>query len=162
VIGAIDYAIEAGLADPDRLAVTGYSYGGYLTNVVITSTNRFKAAASGAGHSLIAANFGHDMYQQWYSWELGPPWQNRAAYDALSPLLRAGDVATPTLFLGGQLDWNVPLLNAELFYQSLRVNGVDSELVVYPGVHHGGWPVEFEMDYVRRIADWFDRYLKAR
>ncbi|HNP36626.1 MAG TPA: S9 family peptidase [Woeseiaceae bacterium] len=162
VIAAVDYAINAGLADPNRLAVTGYSYGGYLTNTVITRTTRFRAAASGAGHSLIAANFGHDMYQQWYSWELGPPWENRARYDSLSPLLRAGEVTTPTLFLGGELDWNVPLLNAELFYQSLRVNGVDAELVVYPGVHHGGWPQKFEMDYLQRVADWFDHYLDAQ
>ena len=66
VIAAVDYAVEKGLADPDRLAVTGYSYGGYMTNVVITQTNRFKAAASDAGHSLIEADVGHDIYQQWY------------------------------------------------------------------------------------------------
>lgn len=159
VIAAVDYAIDEGIADPERLAVTGYSYGGYMTNVVITQTDRFKAAASGAGHSLIAANFGHDMYQQWYSWELGPPWEDRAAYDRLSPLLRVANVSTPTLFMGGAVDWNVPLLNAELFYQSLRVRGIDSQLVVYPGAHHGGWPLAFEKDYLERMVDWFDRYL---
>lgn len=159
VIAAVDYAIAQGIADPARLAVTGYSYGGYMTNVVITRTNRFGAAASGAGHSLIEANFGHDMYQQWYIWELGPPWENRERYDALSPLLRAGSVETPTIFLGGRIDWNVPVLNAELFYQALRVRGIDTELVVYPGVHHGGWPEEFEKDYLTRVLAWFDKYL---
>ncbi|MDH5345238.1 MAG: S9 family peptidase, partial [Gammaproteobacteria bacterium] len=114
VIAAVDYAIEAGIADPGRLAVTGYSYGGYMTNIVITETNRFRAAASGAGHSLIAANFGHDIYQQWYVWELGLPWEERENYERLSPFLRAGRVETPTLFLGGRIDWNVPVLNAEL------------------------------------------------
>ena len=69
VIGAVDHVIGMGIADPDRLGVLGYSYGGYMTNVVITRTNRFKAAASGAGHSLIVANYGHDIYQQWYNWE---------------------------------------------------------------------------------------------
>ena len=73
---------KLGYADPDRLAVYGYSYGGYMTNVVITRTNRFKAAASGAGHSLIAANYGHDIYQKWYNWELGVPWENAEKYDA--------------------------------------------------------------------------------
>ncbi len=89
IIGAVDHAVAAGYSDPERLAVTGYSYGGYMTNVVVTRTNRFKAAASGAGHSFIAANYGHDIYQKWYNWELGPPWENREKYDRLSPLLQA-------------------------------------------------------------------------
>ncbi len=160
VIAAVDHVIALGWADPQRLAVTGYSYGGYLTNVVITRTDRFKAAASGAGHSYIVANYGHDIYQKWYNWELGPPWENREKYDQLSPLLQAGRVTTPTIFLGGREDWNVPLLNAELFYQSLRKKGVPSELIVYPGVHHGGWPKEFERDYLERVQAWFDKYLK--
>ena len=160
LIAAVDYAIAQGYADPERLAVTGYSYGGYMTNTVITRTDRFKAAASGAGHSYIAANYGHDIYQKWYNWELGPPWENREKYDRLSPLLQAGRVTTPTIFLGGREDWNVPLLNAELFYQSLRKRGVPTELVVYPGAHHGGWPKEFERDYLERVLAWFDKYLK--
>jgi len=160
VIAAVDHVIALGWADPARLAVTGYSYGGYLTNVVITRTDRFKAAASGAGHSYIAANYGHDIYQKWYNWELGPPWENREKYDQLSPLLQAGRVSTPTIFLGGREDWNVPLINAELFYQSLRKKGVPSELIVYPGAHHSGWPKEFERDYLERVQAWFDRYLK--
>lgn len=160
VIAAVDYAVEQGLSDPERLAVTGYSYGGYMTNVVITSSDRFKAAASGAGHSLIEANFGHDIYQQWYMWELGVPWENREKYDRLSPFLRVGNVKTPTIFLGGRIDWNVPVLNAELMYQAMKVQGIDAELVVYPGAHHGGWPDEYENDYLRRIVAWFDRYTK--
>ena len=160
LIAAVDHVIALGYADPERLAVTGYSYGGYMTNVVITRTDRFKAAATGAGHSYIVANYGHDIYQKWYNWELGPPWENREKYDRLSPLLQAGKVTTPTIFLGGREDWNVPLLNAELFYQSLRTKGVPTELIVYPGAHHGGWPKEFERDYLERVRAWFDRYLK--
>ncbi len=159
VISSVDYAVAQGIADPNKLAVTGYSYGGYMTNVVITRTKRFKAAASGAGHSLIEANVGHDIYQQWYMWELGTPWDNREKYDVLSPLLRAGNVETPTIFLGGRIDWNVPILNAELFYQALQVRGIDSTLIVYPGMHHGGWTAAFEKDYLQRIVDWFDKYL---
>jgi len=160
VIASIDYVVDQGIADPAKLAVTGYSYGGYLTNVVITQTDRFKAAASGAGHSLIEANFGHDMYQQWYMWELGPPWENREKYDRLSPFLRAGNIETPTIFLGGRIDWNVPVLNAELMYQAMKVRNIDAELVVYPDAHHGGWPEEYEQDYLQRVIVWFDRYLK--
>jgi dipeptidyl aminopeptidase/acylaminoacyl peptidase len=161
VIAAIDHVVKLGYADPDRLAVTGYSYGGYMTNVIITRTNRFKAAASGAGHSLIAANYGHDIYQKWYSWELGVPWENADKYERLSPLMQAGSVQTPTLFLGGREDWNVPVLNAELFYQSLKKRGIDTELVVYPGTHHGGWSDDFERDRLVRIREWFDKYLQV-
>jgi dipeptidyl aminopeptidase/acylaminoacyl peptidase len=158
---AVDYVIAMGLADPQKLAVTGYSYGGYLTNCIITRTpKKFKAAVSGAGHSLIMANFGPDKWLGWYMWELGAPWQNREAYEKLSPLYGAGYVETPTLFLSGDNDWNVPILNSELFYQSLRVKGVETELVVYPGVGHGGWGEEWDKDYYARILSWFDRHLK--
>ncbi len=159
VIAAIDHVIDLGIADPERLAVTGYSYGGYMTNVVITRTDRFKAAASGAGHSLIIANYGHDIYQKWYNWELGVPWENTDKYDRLSPLRQVGKVRTPTLFFGGRDDWNVPVINAELFYQSLKVRGVDTQLVVYPGTHHGGWSDEFERDRLSRMHAWFDAHL---
>jgi len=158
VLGAVDRVIELGYADPERLAVTGYSYGGYMTNTVITHSQRFRAAASGAGHSLIAANYGHDIYQKWYNWELGLPSENRAAYDRLSPFTQVQEVTTPTIFLGGRQDWNVPVLNAELMYQALRHRGIDSRLVVYPGMHHGGWSERFDKDYLVRVVDWFDRY----
>ena len=158
VLGAVDHVIELGYADPDRLFVTGYSYGGYMTNVIITQTDRFSAAASGAGHGLIPANFGHDIYQKWYSWELGLPWDNRELYNRLSPLLRVNRVVTPTIFLGGREDWNVPILNAELFYQALRHLGVDTQLVVYPDAHHGNWDPAFSKDYLERIVAWFTHH----
>ena len=159
VIAAVDHVVQIGIADPERLVVTGYSYGGYMTNVVITRTNRFKAAASGAGHSFIIANYGHDIYQKWYNWELGVPWENTAKYDRLSPLRQVGQVQTPTLFYGGRDDWNVPVLNAELFYQSLKVRGIDTQLVVYPDTRHGDWSDEFERDRLQRTREWFDRHL---
>ncbi len=85
----------------------------------------------------------------------------REKYERLSPLLQAGTVQTPTIFFGGRDDWNVPVLNAELFYQSLKKRGVETELVVYPGTHHGGWSDEFERDRLERIQQWFDKYLKV-
>jgi dipeptidyl aminopeptidase/acylaminoacyl peptidase len=75
-------------------------------------------------------------------------------------LLQVGQVETPTIFLGGREDWNVPVLNAELFYQSLRYKGVPSRLVVYPNSHHGGWDPKFNKDYYSRIVAWFDQYAK--
>ena len=160
VIAAVDHVIKLGYADPDQLGVLGYSYGGYMTNVAITRTNRFKAAVSGAGHALIIANYGHDIYQKWYEWELGLPWKNRQLYEKLSPLNQVHKVTTPTIFVCGRVDWNVPVLNSELMYQSLKRLGVDTQLVVYPNSHHGGWKKEFSKDYVQRTLAWMDKYLK--
>jgi dipeptidyl aminopeptidase/acylaminoacyl peptidase len=160
VIAAVDHVIQLGYADPDRLGVMGYSYGGFMTNVVITRTHRFKAAVSGAGHALFIANYGHDIYQKWYTWELGLPWKNRQAYEKLSPLNHVHKVTTPTIFLCGQKDWNVPVLNSELMYQSLKQRGVETRLIVYPDSHHGGWKKEFSRDFYQRTLAWLDKYLK--
>lgn len=160
VIAAVDHIIELGYADPDRLGVTGYSYGGFMTNVVITRTDRFKAAVSGAGHSLFIANYGHDIYQKWYVWELGLPWENRQLWEKLSPLNHVHKVTTPTIFLCGQKDWNVPVLNSELMYQSLRRLGIETQLVVYPNSNHGGWKKQYSRDYIQRTLAWMDKYLK--
>ena len=88
------------------------------------------------------------------------PWENRDLYDRMSPLLQAGRVQTPTIFLGGREDWNVPVLNAELFYQSLRQREIATQLVVYPDTHHSGWDEEYEKDFNTRIVGWFDKYVK--
>ncbi|MEL6965394.1 MAG: prolyl oligopeptidase family serine peptidase, partial [Pseudomonadota bacterium] len=168
VVGAIDHVVTQGYADPDNLAVVGYSYGGYMTNCIITLTPpKFKAAVSGAGHSLIAANYGHDIWLKWYNWGLGKPWdrESRRNYDELSPLHHADKVETPTMFLCGAQDWNVPILNAELFYQALRVKGVPTQLVVYPkAAHTAHWDygeTKNGKDYYERVLGWLDRFLKA-
>ncbi|MHC4203191.1 MAG: S9 family peptidase [Planctomycetota bacterium] len=160
VIAAVDHVIKLGYADPDRLGVKGYSYGGFMTNVTITRTERFKAAVSGAGHSLFIANYGHDIYQKWYDWELGLPWENRQLWERLSPLNQIHKVTTPTLFACGQKDWNVPVLNSELMYQSLKRLGIETQLVVYPNSHHGGWGKEYNRDFYQRTLAWMDKYLK--
>jgi dipeptidyl aminopeptidase/acylaminoacyl peptidase len=160
VIAAVDHVIELGYADPDRLGVMGYSYGGFMTNVVITRTDRFKAAVSGAGHSLFIANYGHDIYQKWYAWELDLPWKNRQLWEKLSPLNQVHKVTTPTVFICGQKDWNVPVLNSEMMYQSLKRLGIETQLVVYPDSHHGGWKKQFNRDYSKRALAWMDKYVK--
>ena len=136
-----------------------------MTNCIITTTpGRFKAAVSGAGHSFIAANYGHDGWLKWYKWGLGQPWlaRDRKRYEKLSPLNHAEKVQTPTLFLCGAKDWNVPIINAELFYQALRVRDIPTRLVVYPDAAHSGWGDEDDKDYCRRVLSWLDQFLKNR
>ena|SRR5689334_15497164 len=166
ILLAVDRAIDLGLADPQRLAVAGYSYGGYLTNCIVTRVpGKFRAAVSGAGHSFVAANYGSDVWLKWYRWELGPPWkrENRDAYNRLSPLNDAERVKTPTLFLSGDQDWNVPLLNSELFYEALREQGVDSRLVVYPGAGHvDGWDSVSTENYYSEMLNWLNKHMGER
>ena len=162
LVQAVDHVMADGYIDPERLAVMGYSYGGYMTNCIIAKTpDKFRAAASGGGHSLVAANYGHDIWLSWYTHELGYPWDHPDRYEALSPILEAGKVKTPTLFLGGEQDWNVPIINAELYYQALKVRGIPTQLVVYPDTDHSaGWTTEFTKDYYCRIGNWLDRYTR--
>jgi dipeptidyl aminopeptidase/acylaminoacyl peptidase len=161
VLAAVDHAIALGYADPNRLGVGGYSYGGILTNYIITQTDRFKGAVSGAGSALYLANYGHDMYQRWYESELGLPWENRELWDRLSPFNHIQNVSTPTLFACGEKDWNVPVQNSEQLYQALRRRGVATRLVVYPGEHHGGWTSAHEKDFLERRLAWYVQYVKG-
>jgi len=162
VIKGVDHAIDKGYSDPERLGVGGWSYGGILTNQVITRTTRFKAATSGASSSLSIANYGHDMYHRWYEYEFGLPWEgnNRDYYEKQSPLNEVAKIKTPTLLLCGEKDWNVPVINSEILYQSLKRLGIDTELIVYPGQSHGGFPPSYNKDLYERYLAWFDKYLK--
>jgi dipeptidyl aminopeptidase/acylaminoacyl peptidase len=161
VLAAVDHAIELGYADPDRLGVGGFSYGGILTNYIITQTDRFKGAVSGAGSALYIASYGHDMYQHWYETELGLPWETRELWERLSPFNYIQNVTTPTMFACGEKDWNVPVQNSEQLYQALRRRGVTTQLVVYPGEHHGGWTTAHERDFLERRLAWYAKYVKG-
>ncbi len=161
VLAAVDHVLERGLADPERLAVGGRSYGGILTNYVIASDSRFKAAVSGAGASNFAAMYGHDMYVREYELELGTPWRQRELYERLSyPYYHADRIRTPTLFYCAERDFNVPCLGAEQMYQALRSLGVPTRLVVYPGENHGLAVPSYVRDRMQRLLDWYDRFLQ--
>ena len=161
VLSAVDYAVREGIADRDRLGVGGWSYGGILTNYVIAQDRRFKAAISGAGISNILAGYGTDEYVREYEAELGTPWQNTNVWLKLSfPFLHADRITTPTLFLGGTEDYNVPLLNAEQMYQALRSLGRETQLVIYPGEYHTIRRPSFVRDRLQRYAEWYDKHLK--
>jgi dipeptidyl aminopeptidase/acylaminoacyl peptidase len=161
VMAAVDAAIALGVADPDRLGVGGWSYGGILTDHVITKTNRFKAATSGASEVNYLANYGTDHYQREWEAELGLPWKNTQGWMRISPFFRIDKVTTPTLILGGSDDVNVPLLNGEQLYQALRRLGRDTELVVYPGQTHGISKPSYQKDRYERYLAWYGKYLKG-
>jgi dipeptidyl aminopeptidase/acylaminoacyl peptidase len=160
VNAAVDHVIGLGWADPDRLGVGGWSYGGILTNYVITKTTRFHAAVSGASETEYRAAYGNDHYQLEWELELGLPWENSELYNRLSPISRVHHVTTPTLVLCGENDWNVPLSQSENLYQSLRRLGVPTELIIYPGQSHGIRLPSFQKDRYERYLAWFDRFLK--
>jgi dipeptidyl aminopeptidase/acylaminoacyl peptidase len=163
VLAAVDYAVAAGVADPGRLGVGGWSYGGILTNQVIARDRRFKAAISGAGQSNALAGYGTDQYVREYEAELGTPWANPEAYARVSfPFLHADRIVTPTLFLCGDRDFNVPLLNSEQMYQALRSLGRETELVIYPGEYHEIRKPSYRRDRLQRYRDWYGRYLKKQ
>ena len=162
VIAAVDDAIAKGIADPNRLGVGGWSYGGILTNYVIARDTRFRGATSGAGSSNFLASYGTDQYIREYEQELGPPWKSPDTWIKLSyPFLHADRIRTPTLFLCGEADFNVPLLNSEQMYQALRSLGVPTQLVIYPGQHHGIRKPTYLRDRFERYVAWYDKYVKA-
>ena len=149
-----------GLADPARLGIGGWSYGGILTDYTIASDRRFKAAVSGAGSANQLAMYGVDQYVWQYDAELGPPWKTAPLWQKLSyPFFHADRIVTPTLFMGGLLDFNVPVAGSEQMYQALRSLGVPAQLVVYPEEHHGLARPSFVKDRAERVGAWFASYL---
>lgn len=157
----VDYAIEQGIADPAKLGVGGWSYGGISTDFIIAQTNRFKAAISGAGSAFFASFYGHDEYQRDYEAELGHPWENKAVWEKISPFYRVNSITTPTLFMGGDIDWNVPILGSEQMYQALKRLGRTTELVVYPGEYHEFKTPSHIKDRLERYVAWYNHYVKG-
>ena len=161
VLAAVDDAVRRGVADSARLGVGGWSYGGMLTNYTIAQDTRFKAAVSGAGISNILAGYGTDQYVREYEHELGTPWKNPDVWMRVSfPFFKADRIVTPTLFLVGEKDFNVPLLASEQMYQALRSLGRETQLIIYPGQYHGITKPTYERDRLQRYLAWYDRYLK--
>src|SRR3954468_25022346 len=158
----VDQVVTMGVADPNKLGVGGWSYGGILTDYIIASDNRFKAATSGAGTAFTVAFYGTDQYIIQYDYEIGPPWDPKAweTYQKLSyPFLHADRIKTPTLFLGGEKDFNVPVQGGQQMYQALRSLGIDTQLVIYPNENHGIARPSYQRDRLERYLAWYDKYL---
>lgn len=159
LLAAVDGAVATGTIDPDKLVVGGWSYGGILTDYSIASTTRFKAASSGAGMGNLLGFYGIDQYILQYENELGPPWRDPNLYIKLSyPFFHADRIKTPTLFMGGDKDFNVPIQGGEQMFEALKSLNIPAELIVYPGEFHGFTRPSFIRDRYQRWFDWYDRY----
>ncbi|MDP1890116.1 MAG: prolyl oligopeptidase family serine peptidase [Gemmatimonadaceae bacterium] len=158
--GMVDHLVKTGVADEARLGIGGWSYGGILTDCMIAADPRFKAATSGAGVSNVLGMYGHDQYIVQYELELGQPWKNIEAWLKVSKaFMNADKIKTPTLFLGGSVDWNVPILGGEQMYQALKSNRIDTGLSVNPGETHGIRRPSFQKDRLDRYLAWYKKYL---
>ena len=160
LLATVDAAVATGKIDPNRLVIGGWSYGGILTDYMIASTTRFKAASSGAGTANLFGMYGADQYILQYDNELGPPWKNPELYIKLSyPFFHVDRIKTPTLFMGGDQDFNVTLIGGEQMYQALKSTGVEAGLIVYPGQFHGFTRPSFIRDRYQRWFGWYDKHL---
>jgi dipeptidyl aminopeptidase/acylaminoacyl peptidase len=162
LLGAVDAAVARGIADPERLGIGGWSYGGILTDYTIASDTRFKGAISGAGSALQLAMYGVDQYTVQYETELGAPWKDIKPWLKVSyPFLHADRIRTPTLFLVGEKDFNVPSVGSEQMYQALRSLGIPTELIIYPGQYHGISVPSYKVDRLQRYLAWYGKYVKG-
>ena len=161
----VDQVVKMGVADPNKLGVGGWSYGGILTDYMIASDNRFKAATSGAGTAFTVAFYGTDQYIIQYDYEIGPPWDPKAweTYQKISyPFLHADRIKTPTLFLGGEKDFNVPVQGGQQMYQALRSLNIDTQLVIYPNEFHGITRPSYVRDRYERYLAWYELHINGR
>ncbi len=162
VHAVIDEVVRTGVADPNRLGVGGWSYGGILTNALIASDTRFKAAVSGAGMSNFISGYGADQYAFEYEVELGTPWRNLDVWKRVSfPFFKADRIKTPTLFQCASADFNVPCIGAEQMYIALKSQGVPTRLIIYPGENHAITTPSYLEDRLKRNLEWYKRYLKV-
>ena len=147
-------------ADPNRLAVMGWSYGGFMTNWVISQTQRFKAAATGAGLSDLISMWGtNDIPTTLDDYFSGAPWEETERYVKMSPLYYAKNITTPTLILHGEIDPRVPTSQGYEMYHTLKRRGVETTMVVYPRTQHGPQEPKFILDIMQRHLDWVSKHL---
>ncbi|MHB8575695.1 MAG: alpha/beta hydrolase family protein [Dehalococcoidia bacterium] len=160
----VDWAIAQGIADPERLVVTGYSYGGFMTSWVVGHTNRFKAAVCGAPVSDLVSFYGESDIGTWFgaAEQSGPLWERWDAYRERSPLYHIQNCRTPFLLVHWEGDLRCPVSQSEELFGVLKKLGREVEFVRYPGGFHGVSTPSQLVDRFQRSGDWFERFLDAR
>jgi dipeptidyl aminopeptidase/acylaminoacyl peptidase len=157
----VDKVIAMGVADPDRLAIMGWSYGGFMTSWTITQTHRFKAAVIGAGVTNLWSFTGTaDIPGFLPDYFGGEPWEKFENYQKHSPITYVKNVTTPTLLLHGEADVRVPTSQGYEYYHALKREGVEAKMVVYPRTPHGPQEPKFILDIMQRHLDWVDKYVR--
>jgi dipeptidyl aminopeptidase/acylaminoacyl peptidase len=161
IMTGVDHLIAQGLADPQRLGIMGWSYGGYMTSWAITQTDRFKAASTGAGVTNLFSMYGQTDIPRFMEGYFGDvPWNQRELYAKHSAMTHVGKVKTPTLIQHGEKDDRVPLAQSQELHGALKRRGVPVEFVVYPRQGHNPSEPRLQADVLRRNVDWFNRWLK--
>ena len=161
VMAGVEDLVKRGIADPEKLGIGGWSYGGYMAEWAITQTNVFKAAVSGAGMANLISEFGTEDHPAGDEWFYGVPWEKPEGFLNSSPFVHLKNAKTPTLLLQGDADTVDPLGQSQELYRGLKRYGVETELVVYPREPHGFHEEKHLVDRLQRILGWYDRYLKA-
>jgi dipeptidyl aminopeptidase/acylaminoacyl peptidase len=160
IMTGVDAVVARGIADPNRLGVMGASYGGYMTDWIVTQTSRFKAASTAASISDLAQLYylsdGGDVMLEYF----GTPWEHAAVYSAHSPITHASRVTTPLLIQHGENDRRVPIGQAQAFYRALKALGKTVEFEIYPRGGHVNYEPPLEREYMRRNLEWFQRWLR--
>ena len=161
ILGAVDAAIAKFPIDPERLGVTGWSYGGYMTMFAVTQTNRFKAAVAGAGIANWQSYYGQNLIDQWMIPFFGASvYDDPAVYAKSSPITFIKNVKTPTLVVVGEQDAECPAPQSYEFWHALKTFQVPTQLVVYPGEGHQFMQPKNKEDRAQKVTDWFGKYLK--
>jgi len=160
LMSGVDQVVSMGVADPNRLAVMGWSYGGFMTSWVITHTHRFKAASVGAGVTNLWSFTGtSDIPGFLPDYFSGEPWNAFDGYQKHSPMSFVKGVTTPTLILHGEADVRVPISQGYELYNALKRQGIVSKMVVYPRTPHGPKEPKFLLDIMQRNLDWVEKYV---
>ncbi|HEY2152013.1 MAG TPA: S9 family peptidase [Vicinamibacterales bacterium] len=162
VMAGADYLVARGIADPNRLGIGGWSYGGYMAAWAVTQTARFKAAVSGAPVIDMASEFGTEGGSAYDEWFYGTPYEKLDGFIKSSPITFVKNARTPTLLLQGEDDTTDPIGQSQQFYRGLKRYGVDAELVLYPREPHGLHEEKHLLDRLNRIVAWYDKYLMPK
>jgi dipeptidyl aminopeptidase/acylaminoacyl peptidase len=160
VMAGVEDLVKRGVADPEKLGIGGWSYGGYMAEWAITQTNAFKAAVSGAGMADLISEFGTEDHPAGDEWFYGVPWEQPEGFLNSSPFVHLKKAKTPTLVLQGDADTVDPLGQSQELYRGLKRYGVDAEFVVYPREPHGFHEEKHLVDRLNRILAWYDKYLR--